>query len=218
MKRAVLLVTTLLASAGSARSATAQIAGMPVWNSPRGGTGVLIAGDVGLPDSLSGKGSTVAARVALGLRSLTLSATAGSRNPSGTAATVTEYGGNAAYRLVGGSLIPISINLQAGASSYTDVATYTRVVGAMGFAIDLPVPGITLEPWVAPGIRMNHRGSSGTGPAQSNTNFGIAGGVTLGFGMFGLHAAVDYENLPGGGHTTTLGIGAHVDIRPRLGL
>lgn len=218
MRRVVLMLVTSAACAAGARSATAQIAGMPVWNSPRGGTGVLIAGDLGLPDSLSGKGSTIAARVALGLRSLTLSATAGTRNPTGTAATVTEYGGTAAYRLIGGSLIPISINLQGGASSYSDVVTYTRVIGAMGFAIDLPIPGITFEPWVAPGIRMNHRGSSGTGPSQTNTNFGIAGGVTLGFGMFGLHAAVDYENRPGGGHTTTLGIGAHLDIRPRLGL
>jgi len=40
----------------------------------------------------------------------------------------------------------------------------------------------------------------------------------LGFGLIGLHAAMDYENLPGGGHTTTLGVGLHVDIRPSLGL
>jgi len=220
MKRVVLpLALAAVAMAMAPRVGTAQLAGMPVWNSPRGGTGVLVAGDVGLPDSLSGKGSTIAARVALGLRAVTLSATAGIRNPSGPGSNITEYGGTAAYRLVGGSLIPISINLQGGASSFKDsLSSNTRVTAALGFALDLPVPGITLEPWVAPGVRMNHRGAGGTLASQTNTEFGVAGGVTLGFGMFGLHAGVDYENRPGGGHTTTLGIGAHVDIRPSLGL
>jgi hypothetical protein len=71
---------------------------------------------------------------------------------------------------------------------------------------------------VAPGLRVSHRGASGPGSSQTNTEFGIAGGVTLGLGLFGLHGAVDYEQLPGGGHSTTLGVGLHVDIKPSLGL
>ena len=80
------------------------------------------------------------------------------------------------------------------------------------------MPGLSLEPWVAPGLRMNHQGASGVIPTQTNTQFGVAGGLTLGFGLVGLHAAIDYEKVPGGGHATTLGVGLHVDIRPSLGL
>ena len=220
MKRAVLgvAVVTVAAAVGPARAA-AQLAGMPVWNSPRGGTGVLIAADIGVPDSVGGKGTTLAGRAALGLSALTLSATVGVRNPQGAGSNVTEYGGAAAYRLIGGSLIPISLNLQGGFAGFSAAGvSNTRATAALGLAIDLPVPGLSLEPWVAPGLRVNHQGASGLIASQTNTEFGVAGGLTFGFGLVGLHAAVDYEKVPGGGHATTLGVGLHVDIRPSLGL
>src|SRR5438552_8921649 len=220
MKRAVLVAAVIAVAAATVPApAPAQLAGMPVWNSPRGGTRVSVAADVGVPDSAGGKGTTVAGRAALGLSALTLSATVGVRNPTGTGSNVTEYGGALAYRLIGGSLIPISINLQGGFASFSaSSVTSTRATAALGLAVDLPVPGLSLEPWVAPGLRMNHQGASGVIPTQTNTQFGVAGGLTLGFGLVGLHAAIDYEKVPGGGHATTLGVGLHVDIRPSLGL
>ena len=219
MKYAAFVFASLaLVAAARPVGAAAQLPGMPVWNSPRGGTGFLVAGDVGIPDSTLGKGTTFAGRAALGLSALTLSATVGVRNPSGAGSNVTEYGGAAAYRLIGGSLIPLSINLQGGVASFSDSVTNTRATAAIGLAIDVPIPGLTFEPWVAPGVRMNHRGASGAGSSQSNTQFGVAGGLTFGLGLFGLHGAVDYEKLPGGGHSTTLGVGLHVDIKPSLGL
>jgi hypothetical protein len=210
MKRALLVMGCMTATAlGNPGRAFAQIAGMPVWNSPKGGTGLTVAADFGAPDSVGGKGSTYAGRVVLGLSALTLSATVGSRNPSGTGANVTEYGGTAALRLIGGSLIPISVNLQGGGARSTQSGIRTtRGTVALGFAIDVPTPMVSVEPWVAPGLRVNH--ASG----QTNTKFGVAGGLTMTFGILGLHAAVDYESLPGGGHTRTLGIGAHLAFRP----
>jgi len=202
--------------------AAAQLGGMPVWNSPRAGTGLLVAGDVGRPRpdsaSVAGKGTTLAGRVALGLQAFTVSASVGRFEPD-SGSSVTEYGGTAAYRLVGGSLIPVALNLQGGAAAarYAGVTT-TRFTGALGLSIDVPLPGVSFEPWVAPGLRLNHVGASGANPATSNTVFGVAGGVTIGFGLIGIHAALDYEKRPGGGHTSTLGIGAHLDIRPSLGL
>jgi len=220
MKRALLVMGFVaVAAAGGPGRAVAQLAGMPVWNSPKGGTGLLIAADVGLPDSTGGKGATYAGRVALGLRALTLGATLGVRNPTGSASTVTEYGGTVAYRLVGGSLIPVSLNLQGGFSSAKLAGvTSTRFTTALGLAVDVPVPGLSVEPWVAPGFRSTHVGASGPVMSQTNSGFGIAGGLTFGFGLFGLHAAFDYEKRPGGGHTRTFGVGVHLDIRPSLGL
>ncbi len=205
--------------AGGRQPLSAQLAGMPVWNSPRGGTGLTISGDFGFPDSTGGKGSTYAGRANLGVQALTLGATVGVRNPKGPGSNVTEYGGTAAFRLIGGSLIPVAVNLQGGFAGYSDSSiTHTRFTAALGVAIDLPTPGVSLEPWVAPGIRVKHRGSSATGPSNTDSNFGIAGGLNLSFGLLGLHTALDYEKIKGGGHTTVFGIGAHLGIRAPIGL
>ncbi len=52
--------------------ATAQWFGMPVWNSPKGGTGITISGDFAKPDSSYGKGTAFGARGSLGLGNLQL--------------------------------------------------------------------------------------------------------------------------------------------------
>jgi hypothetical protein len=219
MTRAVFVLGFLALLGGGVPRAEAQIAGMPLWNSPRGGTRVFLAGDAGIPDSAGGKGTTFAARAAIGLQALTLGATLGLRNPMGPGSNITEYGATAGYRLIGGSLIPIAVNLQGGVASASDSGVNnTRYTAAVGFAIDVPVPFVTVEPWVAPGLRVERTGSHGLVPSHSDTHFGVAAGLTFGFGLFGLHTAFDYEKLPAGGHTTTLGIGVHVDIRPTLGL
>jgi hypothetical protein len=220
MKRALLVLGCItVAALGNPGRAFAQLIGMPVWNSPKGGTGLTVAGDFGLPDSVGGKGTTYAGRVVLGLSALTLSATVGARNPSGTGANITEYGGTAALRLIGGSLIPLSVNLQGGLATFRQsTIRTTRGTVALGFAIDLPTPGVSVEPWVAPGFRVTHSGGSGLISSLTDTRFGMAGGLTIGFGMLGIHAAIDYGKVAGGGHTTTLGIGAHFAIRPSFGL
>jgi hypothetical protein len=214
MKRALLVLGCItLAALGNPGRAFAQLSGMPVWNSPKGGTGVTIAGDYGSPDSLGGKGSIYAGRVVLGVSALTVSATVGVRNPEGTSPNVTEYGGTGALRLIGGSLIPLSVNLQGGVARFSVASVKTtRATAAVGFAIDVPTPFVSVEPWIAPGLRVIR--TSG----QTNTQFGVAGGLTVGIGMLGLHAAMDYETLPGGGHTRTVGLGAHFAIRPSFGL
>ena len=222
MKRALLVLACIAGTAlGHPERAFAQIIGMPVWNSPKGGTGLMVAGDFGMSDSLGvrGKGSTYAGRLVLGLSALTLSATLGVWSPDSAAANITEYGGTAALRLIGGSLIPLSVNLQGGLATFKQSSVRTeRATAAVGFAIDVPTPGVTIEPWIAPGVRLTHTGANGVISSVTTTKFGVAGGLTIGLGMLGLHAAMDYERLAGGGHTRTLGIGAHLAIRPSFGL
>jgi hypothetical protein len=217
MKRAVLLLPIiggLLAPTGVA----AQLPGMPVWNSPRGGTGLVAAADVGLPDATGGNGSTVAGRVDLGFDALTLSASLGGRAPEGGPNT-TEAGGAVAYRLIGGSLMPVALDVQGGiAGVHGGDRTERRYTGALGLSVDVPLPGISFEPWIAPGWRANYFGATPTLGSTTNTNFGFAAGVTLGFGLFGIHAAIDRENAPGGGHTTTVGLGVQLAFRPSVGL
>jgi hypothetical protein len=213
--KAIIFVLVATAALLLPAGVAAQLPGMPLWDSPRGGTGLLVAGDVGLPDSTGGKGSTIAGRVALGFDALTLSASAGARAPDGGPNT-TEAGGTVAYRLIGGSLIPVAVNVQGGIAGVHGAGqTERRYTAAIGFSVDVPVPGVTLEPWVAPGLRSGAASVSGW---STNADFGVAGGVTIGLGLVGIHAAVDYETLPGGAHTTTLGLGAELNFRPSLGL
>src|SRR2546427_5438371 len=72
MKRSALVV--IVSAVLVAAPAAAQWTGMPVWNDPKGGTGLTISGDYGRPDSAYGKGNAWGGRASLGLGTLTLTA------------------------------------------------------------------------------------------------------------------------------------------------
>ena len=216
MKRAVLVLGLI---AFVTLPAAAQWLGMPVWNSPKGGTGITISGDWGKPDSTYGKGNAFGGRATLGLGTLTVTAGVETDKPEGASSSTTSFGGNAAVRVIGGSLIPLSVNLQAGAArsdSTSNGPATTSVIGAVGFAISLPTPGVSIEPYFSPGIR--YRKASVSGISTGNSNFGFALGANLSFGTFGLHAAYDYEHRTGGGHAGVFGLGAHVSLKVPLGM
>src|SRR6266567_8742360 len=152
MKRGLILIALAL---GAAAPASAQFAGMPVWNSPKGGTGITISGDYGKPDSSGGKGSAFGARASLGLVNLTLTAGFSSWKPANYSSSVSTFAGDAAFRVVGGSLIPIAINVQVGAGTSSKVTSggpvnipsTTTVTGAVGVSASIPSPGISIEPY-----------------------------------------------------------------------
>src|SRR5256885_6731694 len=95
-----------------ATPAAAQWLGEPLWNSPKGGTGITISGDYARPNADLGKGNVLGARATLGLANLSVTAGVTTWKPSGAPQSFTSVGGNAAFRLIGGSLIPLSVNLQ----------------------------------------------------------------------------------------------------------
>jgi hypothetical protein len=221
MKRAVLVVGLV---AFLAAPAAAQWTGMPAWNSPKGGTGITISADYGRPNENGGKGNAFAGRASLGLGTVTVTAGVATWKPDETLSGVNEslvsYGGTVGFRLIGGTLLPIAVNFQAGASrsgqvaSLTDtIPAVTTVTGAVGFSAPLPTPGFSVEPWFSPGIRYNK--ASGIG---GDANFGFALGVNIGFGMMGAHLAYDRESLGAGASQGIFGVGAHVAIRMPLGM
>jgi hypothetical protein len=209
MNRALL---TLGLAAGLAPPAAAQWLGEPAWNSPTGG-GLAIDADYARPNSNYGSGSTWGARVSAGIGTMTVTVGAANWTPEG-GASVTSYGFNAAFRLVGETLLPtpssgIWANLQLGVAHTGDVeplvaTSATAVTGAVGLGVQLSAPGVTVEPYFSPGIR--YRSSGGA----SNTEFGYAIGADVGFGLFGVHLAYDNENVNGGGNVSVFGVGAHV--------
>lgn len=78
MKR---IMTVLALVAFAATPVAAQWAGMPVWNSPKGGTGITISGDVGIPNEDGRKGTAFGARGTLGLANLSITAGLSTWNP-----------------------------------------------------------------------------------------------------------------------------------------
>src|SRR5439155_26443284 len=120
MKRAFLVVGMI---ASVAAPAAAQWRGMPVWNSPKGGTGVSINGDYGRPDSAAGKGNAFGARAALGIGTVTLTAGVASYKPEGSSSQTAAVGGQVDFRVIGGSLLPIAVNAQLGAGTSAKIGT-----------------------------------------------------------------------------------------------
>jgi hypothetical protein len=201
-----------------AAPAAAQFAGMPVWNSPKGGTGVTINGDMGLPNADAGKGTAFGARAALGLANLTLSAGVSTWTPDGFDKGFTSFGGTAAFRVIGGSLMPVAINLLAGAARTSEITSgvitfpaSTNIIAGGGISAGLPTPGVSIEPYVT----VTNRWVAVSG--NTNSNVGVTFGANLGFGLFGLHLA--YDTMSDSGVTTSIfGVGVHVSLKAPIGM
>lgn len=223
MKRA--LVVVVLTVCGAAPAA-AQLAGLPVWNSPKGGTGVGIYADAGFPNEDYGKGTAFAGRGTLGLGNLTIGAGVATWKPDGADESITSFAGQVAFRVIGGSLLPVSINIQGGVGRQGEieeelVPSVTLLTAAVGLSVNLPTPGLSIEPFVSPGIRYVNTGDLTVGTitqeGEGETNFGAAIGVNVDFGLFGVHAAYDFTNADdAGGESVTpsvFAIGGHLTLR-----
>src|ERR1700758_3025986 len=212
MKRAVIWLglSTLLAA-----PAAAQWLGEPGWNRPKGGTGVTISGDYAKPNTDYGKGNTWGGRASLGLSTITLTAGVASWKPQGFSQSLTSVGGNVAFRLIGGSLLPVAVNMQLGGASTSTSgvsAKETTLIGAAGISVPLPPPGFSVEPYFSPGVRYRNTGF------DHSTEFGYVFGANLSFGVLGAHVAYDNERQKGGGNVGVFGVGLHAGLHLPLGM
>src|SRR5438477_11825589 len=145
-----------LSSFAAAPPAVAQWAGMPAWNNPKGGTGVTINGDLGFPNNNGGKGTAFGARATLGLANISLTAGVSSWKPSGFSNSTTSVGGTAQFKVIGGSLIPVALNIQLGAGTASAVTSgtatqskLTMLLAGAGISVNVPTPGINIEPYLS---------------------------------------------------------------------
>ncbi len=212
MRRMTVLV---LLTVVAALPASAQWAGMPVWNSPKGGTGVKIMGDVGLPSNDAGGGTAFGGRASLGLSVLTLTAGVASYKPDNVTDRVTSFGGTAAFRVVGGALMPVNVNIIGGASTTKDVrvtpltsADLTTIVAGAGASVSLPIPGFSIEPYLS----ITNRWNKFSGAGNTESDIGWTVGANVGLGMLGVHAAYDSQDRFGAGSAGVLGVGVHIGI------
>ena len=205
MKRALCIVglSMLLAA-----PAGAQFIGMPTWNSPKGGTGIIVSGDFGLPDDDDGGGSAFGARASVGFSRFTLYGGVTSWTPEGDDA-ITSFGGGATIRLIGGSLMPVAVNLIAGGATANDVGligNLTSAVAGAGLSASLPIPGFSLEPYI------NLLGRWTITDDETDSGFGATFGANVTMGLFGAHLA--YETITVNDESRgTFGLGIHVSIK-----
>jgi len=214
MKRAAIVLGLAVAAAVPA---VAQNFGSPLWNNPKGGTGVTISGDFAKPNSDLGKGSAWGARGSLGLANLTLGLGITRWKPSGFPSSYTSVAGNAAFRVIGGSLIPLSVNLQLGAARQGKAngdSAMTRITAGAGVSVNVPTPVLSIEPYLS----ISNRWYKFSGISGTNSNIGWVIGANLGFGMLGVHIAYDSEKFDNGATGGIFGIGAHVALKVPMGM
>ena len=214
MKRTL---TILALVAFAAAPAAAQFLGMPNWSNPKGGTGVTISGDLGMPNADLDKGTAFGARATVGLANLSLTGGVSFWKPSNQPDEYTSLGGNAAFRVIGGSLLPVAVSLQVGVARVGEANGDSALVrfGLGGaISVNVPTPGLSIEPYLA----VNNRWYMFSGPGSTESNIGWTIGANVGLGMLGLHVAYDSENFGGGTTAGIIGIGAHFSLKAPIGL
>lgn len=200
------------------RSAQAQVRGIPVYNSGIA-TGIAIYGDVGFPNVEAGKGTALAISGRAGFGPFGATAMLSTFNPDGAGGSKVSVGGSLNYKVFGGPLIPLSVTLQGGIGYSKPDGGFLpgqevnelRFPVGIGFALTIPNPALAIKPWIAPRIDIVRR--SGGGQSDTESNFGLAGGLELNLlSGLGVHAAYDRMFIDGG-DASVFGLGAHYSFR-----
>ena len=208
------MIAAALPLVAGATAARAQLAGIPVYFNPHGGTGFGVAANVGLPNSDAGGGTAYGVAGSLGAGPITVTAMVGGWKGTGFSSAQASFGGDVAYKVFGGGLLPIAVAVQAGYGSVkipvgiNSTVTQTTIPLGVGLSFDPPL--FPLKPWIAPRVDLVSGGGSNT------TNFRISAGVNFNLLLgFGVHAAVDWGQKKVGSTTISpliLGVGAHFNF------
>lgn len=213
MKRTL---TVLAAAAFAVSPLAGQALGMPNWSNPKGGTGITISGDLAKPDEDLGKGTAYGVRGSFGFGAITLTAGVASWKPSGLSDSYTSLGGQGAFRVIGGSLMPLALSLQVDAARVGEAngdSAMTRLGLGGAVSVNVPTPGLSIEPYLA----VNNRWYSASG-SSTESNIAWTLGANVGFGMMGLHLAYDSESFGGGTTGGIFGLGVHFALKAPVGM
>lgn len=185
----------------------AQVRGMPVVNSGFGlGAGVAV--DAGFANDAAGGGTTLAATATTGLGFLGVSA-AVSRGTVDDQ-TVWSPGVAVSLRVFGGPLVPLRVTLQGGAGQWNQgVVSTLHVPVSLGIAVVIPNPVFAIRPWLAP--RIDYLTTSFGNSEHSATEFGVSGGIELGF-LSGITVRAAYDRLFVDGDPGILSVGLGVSL------
>jgi hypothetical protein len=211
----VRLSALVLAASSLAAPARAQIIGNPVYFDESGGTGLTVSADYGRGiNKASLKGNYFGARATFGLPIVAITASVGSFKPNGATSSAMPVGGDVAVIVVRGPAVPLTVALQGGVRYYRQSGTQIyHVPAGLALTLNVPSPGVSVEPWVAP--RLDYTRVSVGGVSESATRPGASAGLNVGLPAgVGFHVAIDYVNhLVFGGSPLIVGAGVHYAIR-----
>jgi hypothetical protein len=182
----------MLALVSSLSAAAAQAIGLPVINSGIP-TGIGVAGDVGFANNAYGAGTGYGLTGEIGFGRLGITATLGKFDPDGSTSSQNTWGATGNLKLFGGGLSPLSITAQAG-YGHGELASTTvnHYPLGLGVALTLPLPVLSMKPWVAPRYDILHVDAYGTTSGTTYSDFGISGGIDFNF-LMGLGFRVSYD-------------------------
>lgn len=198
--------------------AAAQVRGIPVYNSGIP-SGIGVYGDIGFPDTEAGKGRALALSGRAGFGAFGATAILSTFDPDGQEDSELSVGASLNYKLFGAPLTPLSITLQGGIGYSKPEAGFLpneevdelRFPVGVGMALTIPNPSLSIKPWIAP--RVDIVKVSGSSLSETESNFGLGGGVELNLlNGFGLQAAYDRVFLDGS-DPSVFGFGAHYTFR-----
>ena len=212
-----------------AETASAQLHGNPVYAiSP--GVGITLNGDFGrgMNDD-SEKGNFMGGRVVLGVPMVSFWVGGGLYDARTGADKEVTIGGGAAINLIKAPVLPVALTIQVGGATVGcgDDCSILNLFAGPALKINVPTPGIGIEPWIMPRVHMSR--TSFLGESITQKGIGASGGININLPMgLGFHAVVDFANF---GETTseimtalsstpmTAGVGLHYKIAvPSLGL
>ncbi|HXV91315.1 MAG TPA: hypothetical protein VD707_08090 [Gemmatimonadales bacterium] len=208
--RRMFVLTMALAAAAAAPAAAQLLAGMPAWNSPKGGTGLTLSADYGLPNDDAGGGDAYGVRGSFGFSKFTIAAGYSGYEADGATERLSSWGAGAAFQLLGGALNPINVNIVGGVGTTGNIPTtvgevdLTTYYAGAGASVNLPVPGFAIEPYLSVTNRWN-----AVSGADTQSDLGWTLGANVGLGMFGLHVAYDSQDY-GGTTGSIIAFGAHI--------
>jgi len=185
MRRGMLVVVAAL----SAGRLAAQAPALPVVNAgvPRGFT---LGGMVGFANDAASGGTGFEVSGGYGFRRLGFAVYASQVTSANNVADFKSAGANITAKVLGGPLVPISVNLQGGVGYFRNVATDPseerstnwHIPIGLGISWTIPRPVVALKPWIAPRLDMIRLSNpdAPTAGSTTETEFGLSGGITLG--------------------------------------
>jgi hypothetical protein len=191
----------------------AQVRGLPVYNSGIP-TGLGLFGDIGFSNTPAGKGTAFGATARLGAGPFGVTGTLARFDGSGANPSATGVGGTVNYKFFGGPLVPLTATLQGGAGyeKIGAVKNYHFPIG-IGLALTIPNPVLAIKPWISPRVDIAHTSVPGSVGSNTDTNFGISGGVEFNLlSGIGVHAAYD-RVFVSGSDPSIFAAGLHYQFR-----
>ena len=236
MKRSIVVAAyatlAVLTGVGTLR---AQLPGMPIYNTvvPAGFT---IAADVAFPSGgidfpLNGSANLKTSFAATGAYGtgpfgFTLSIGGTIVETDTVSFPQAAIGGTVNWKIFGGPLIPLAVNLQAGIAYWeigdpappivpegTEIEKLEmfRVPVGVSFVLTIPTPGMAIKPWIAP--RVDYSRTTLAGLSSDATEFAFSIGLDLAF-LNGLGVRAAYDWMKSDGSTlSTIGVGLNYSFK-----